>query len=133
MRLELVFGPVFGRPVQIFGLDANASLLHRLIVILDNLLVQHNDVLALVVADDVQVLQSGYDVLFLDAGLFAQLLYANRRPVVFAVLLGRQVNQNVQYGHRPVPPVAQQAQIGQRLLGRARLGLYLGQLVAELD
>ena len=53
---------------------------------------------------------------------------------MFAGLLLRvEVDENVEHGHGPVAPVAQEAEIGEGLLGRARLGLDLGQLVAELD
>lgn len=41
--------------------------------------------------------------------------------------------QDVEDGLRPVAPVGEQAEIGQRLLGRPRLALELGELVACED
>jgi hypothetical protein len=55
------------------------------------------------------------------------------RPFGLGVLLVYQINQNVEYGHGPVAPVAKQAQIGQRFFGCARFCFNFGQLVAELD
>ena len=43
------------------------------------------------------------------------------------------IEQDGEYGVGPVAAVGEEAQVGERLLGTARLPLELGQLVAELD
>lgn len=50
-------GPVFGCPVQAFRVDADLALVHCSPVLLDDNPVDAHDVLALVVVDQVQVLQ----------------------------------------------------------------------------
>jgi len=63
--------PVFRRPVQAAKLDSHFPLRHRALVSLDHVISEHDDVLALVVIDQVQVLQRRYDVFLLDAGFLA--------------------------------------------------------------
>ncbi|KAH3856894.1 hypothetical protein DPMN_099489 [Dreissena polymorpha] len=58
--------PVLGLPVQALGVDPDLPLGHGLVVGLEKLPGQHDDVLALVVVDQVQVLQRGDHVLLLD-------------------------------------------------------------------
>ena len=59
-----MLGPVFGLPMEQFGFDADTAFFHGLIVVFDDFFIEYDYVLALVVAYDIQVLQSGDDVLF---------------------------------------------------------------------
>lgn len=61
-------GPVLGRPVETFAIDSDLALLHGFLVLVDRLLVDADDVLALVVVDQIQDLQRRDHVLLLDAG-----------------------------------------------------------------
>ena len=65
--------PVLGRPVQALGVDVQFPLLFVLDAVLDGLVVEHQHVLALVVVDEVEMLQRRHHVLLLDARHFANL------------------------------------------------------------
>lgn len=65
--------PVLGRPVQAAGVDADFPLVHCLAVLVDGFAIDAHNVLALVVVDQVEVLQRRDDILLLDAGQFADL------------------------------------------------------------
>jgi hypothetical protein len=69
---EFVLRPVFGLPVKELGLDSNAPLLYRLRVVVYDLVVEHDHVLALVVGDYVEMLQCGHDVLFFNTCYLTQ-------------------------------------------------------------
>ena len=99
-------------------------------MLVQELLLETDDVLALVVVDEVHALQGGDDVVLLDAGLLADLIDRDLRSI--AVVSSLDAQQDLQYGVGPVGSVAQQAQVGQRLLRASRLPLELGELVAEL-
>lgn len=68
------FGPVLWGEMQAGGVDPQMALVHGSLMTLHNVLREGQHILAPVVADEVQVLQCGYDVLFLYAGHLTDLL-----------------------------------------------------------
>jgi len=103
---------------------------------------QGQNVLAFVVVDQVDLLQRGNHVVFLDRSLIANFVDRDRRWVLGRLLdlarnadlvLFDDLQQHGQNGVGPVTTVAQQTQIGERLLGAAGLSFEFAQLVAELD
>ena len=122
-------------------------------MLLDELLRQREDVLALVVVDQVELLQGRDDVLLLDGGLLADVVNGDGRRLVVGVVgvgggggavaaagaavLGGLLLRLLEYdGHdgvRPVGAVGEEAEVGEGLLRGAGLPFRLAQLVAELD
>ena len=78
-------------------------------MLVKELLLQADDVLALVVVDEVHALQGGDDVVLLDAGLLADLIDRDLRSITVVAPLDSQ--QDLQNGVGPVGPVAQQTEV----------------------
>lgn len=66
--------PVLGGEMEALGVDAQHPLQHGALVALHDVPRQRQDVLALVVVDEVEVLQRGDNVLLFDAGDLADLI-----------------------------------------------------------
>ena len=56
-------GPILGCPVDTLGVNSVSSLLHSPEVAMDHLGCEAYHVLALVIVDEVEVLEGGYDIL----------------------------------------------------------------------
>lgn len=67
------FAPIFWRPIQELWVDSNASLLHRLSMVIDDVFSDADDVLAFVVVNQVERAERWDDIVFFDAGQFADL------------------------------------------------------------
>ena len=117
-------------PLQPLGVDPllplEALLLQHLRPLLHHRVRQHDDVPALAVPEHIEILQRVQHVARRHGGQGADLLDAGLGLAVV-------VQQHADDGLLPVGAVAQQAQVRQRLLGRAELALALRQLVAEGD
>ena len=126
--LPLLLGSWFIRlPLQIFTRDffLLGPLALALQVIINNILLLENDVLAAPVLDHAQVLEGGHDVVGLDAHLLADGLEAD-----LPVRVGAQVLQD---DVLPVGAVRDEAQVRQRLLRAADLALHPRQQVGEVN
>ena len=73
--------PVFGCPMKTSRVYSDGSLLQLLLMLVQQLLLQTDDVLALVVVDEVHALQCGDDVIFLDTCLFTNLIDCYHRSL----------------------------------------------------
>ncbi len=123
-ELELLAGEDGGSPVEFVRVDAPALLLGRLVVLGDDGVGEDEVVLALVLLEHVERHAGVEDVCVGEGGLLCDLLDAD-------VLFG--LEQEVDDDLGPVGSIAEQAQIGERLLGTAELVLALGELVGEFD
>lgn len=129
------------------GVDSNASLLHRLLMVINHFLVNTNYVLAFVVIHQILIAQCRDDVILLNAGHFANLA-GNSRSSKFERISDGQENsldvdlrlfivtggflryENLEDGVSPVAAVREKSQVRQRLLGRSAFAFKLRQLVA---
>ena len=60
------FGPIFGGPMQGFGVDFQGSFSQFFFVFGNQIFVQGQNVLAFVIIDEIQLLQSRNNILFFD-------------------------------------------------------------------
>lgn len=130
------FRPVLRCPVQAARIDADFPLVHRFAMLIDGLAIDAHNVLALVVVDQIQVLQRGDDVLLFDAGQFADFAGIGVTEVEFGGLVDVKcvrvsldgdlwllvvadrllADEYLEYRLRPVGAIRQQAEIRQRFL-----------------
>ena len=115
-----------GRPLETRRIDAHRTLQVLGHALVDELLVLEYDVLALPVLDEADVLERADDVVGEHAHLERRVLDAHLR-------VGHAVRQVVEQHSGPVVAVADEAEVGERALGRADLLLDLREQVAEVD
>ena len=61
------FAPVFRLPVETFGINPDGPFCHAPFLSLNLFIWESDNILTLVVVDEIEVLQCGYDIIFLDA------------------------------------------------------------------
>eukprot|EP00038_Savillea_parva_P030518 m.78287 g.78287 ORF g.78287 m.78287 type:complete len:426 (+) comp9205_c0_seq2:1562-2839(+) len=125
MRLPIAsLGPVNGRPPQKRRVDANLSFGHGFLVRLDDFWGDTETVLTLVVLDEAQVLHRRDDVLMGHGRGCGNVTNG------YGFL---PLQDHLQHRLAPVAPVAQQAQVRQRLLGRSEFAFNLADFVGEFN
>ena len=121
--------------METFRVDPNRSLGRFLFVLLHQLFVQGQNILPFVVVNQVKLLHSGNNIIFLDGSLLADVVDGDgwrRLGVVVATGLD-DLKQNVQNGVGPVTSIREKAQVTKRFFGASGFPFKFGQLVTELD
>lgn len=125
-----MLSPISGLPLEALGVDAQRSLHNGSTACWQCLFSQREDVLALMVDYQLQMLQCRYHILLLDARKVANPVNADLGP--FLIVSRDYNNKNLENGLRPVGPVQQQPHFRKWLLRRASLALKLGELITFL-